>query len=237
MKKQSFAKTIKYITICVFFYFGFSNGVNSQFNLNDSNLIFKDKDGNLMIKDSVLSFMNKGKFGMMTKDLENGKTEITLIRKSVKVLDEEIRKKHKWIAEKMGKPFPEFLLTSLDGRKWNKAALIGKITVINFWFTGCKPCVAEIPQLNRLASTYNGVANFLAFSFDDKQKLNSFLAKNKFNYVQFAASIVLNKKLDVDFYPTHLILDKNGLIQEVVIGATDEIFEKLNGVIEKQLNH
>src|SRR4051812_27891598 len=38
---------------------------------------------------------------------------------------------------------PNFSVTSLEGEKFELAALRGKVVVLNFWFTGCAPCVAE----------------------------------------------------------------------------------------------
>jgi cytochrome oxidase Cu insertion factor (SCO1/SenC/PrrC family) len=36
-----------------------------------------------------------------------------------------------------------------DGLKFNLNNLKGKVIVLNFWFTQCKPCVAEFPELNK----------------------------------------------------------------------------------------
>lgn len=59
------------------------NCANSQslFDLNDSTIVFKDREGNRMSRDSVMSFASRGNFNITKKDI-GGKTEITLYRES-----------------------------------------------------------------------------------------------------------------------------------------------------------
>src|SRR4051812_43635177 len=49
---------------------------------------------------------------------------------------------------------PAFSLTSLEGERFDLAALRGKVVVLNFWFTGCAPCVAEFGKLNGLVNKF-----------------------------------------------------------------------------------
>ena len=47
--------------------------------------------------------------------------------------------------------FPEFHAKDLDGNDVD-SSIISKnaVTVLNFWFNGCSPCVQELPELNKL---------------------------------------------------------------------------------------
>src|SRR2546429_8515774 len=68
------------------------------------------------------------------------------------------------------KTAPGFHATSLDGREIDSAKLRGKVVVANFWFTGCGPCKAEIPDLNRLTREFAGKdVVFLAFTLDEDE--------------------------------------------------------------------
>ncbi len=40
------------------------------------------------------------------------------------------------------------------GSVWNSESLAGKVVVINFWATWCRPCQAEIPDLAKVARKY-----------------------------------------------------------------------------------
>lgn len=48
-------------------------------------------------------------------------------------------------------PFRNFSGQDYDGNTVDESLFSGNaVTVINFWFTGCKPCVAELSKLNEL---------------------------------------------------------------------------------------
>jgi len=48
-------------------------------------------------------------------------------------------------------PAPHFALSDLDGREVELSAIGGEdgLVVLNFWFTACRPCRAEIPELTK----------------------------------------------------------------------------------------
>lgn len=58
------------------------------------------------------------------------------------------------------------------------------LIVLNLWATWCKPCIEEMPLLNRVKRKYNNdKISFLSMSIDtDSIKLVNFLNKNKFEF-------------------------------------------------------
>ncbi len=50
-----------------------------------------------------------------------------------------------------GSQLPDFTLNDTGGKKLQLASLKGKPLLINLWATWCAPCVAELPQLDKLA--------------------------------------------------------------------------------------
>jgi thiol-disulfide isomerase/thioredoxin len=52
--------------------------------------------------------------------------------------------------EKPNHPLPAFALTDLGGKSWKLADLNGKATLINVWATWCGPCLAELPEFQKL---------------------------------------------------------------------------------------
>lgn len=54
----------------------------------------------------------------------------------------------------IGQPAPDFALTLFDGpdktKVVTKADLGGKIVVLDFWATWCPPCLAELPEIQKL---------------------------------------------------------------------------------------
>ena len=48
-------------------------------------------------------------------------------------------------------PFKNFSGKDFDGNSVDESLFSeNAVTVVNFWFTGCKPCVAELSKLNEL---------------------------------------------------------------------------------------
>lgn len=113
-----------------------------------------------------------------------------------------------------GKKMSEFRLANLDGVKYKLGDLKGKIIVINFWFINCPPCQKEIPDLNKLVNDYKEKdVVFLAPALDGRDELVSFLRETKFEYQIIDESRWFAQKLGVTSFPTHLIIDKEGMIR------------------------
>ena len=54
-----------------------------------------------------------------------------------------------------------------DGKAYTLSDMKGKVVVIDFWFTGCIPCRAEMPYFDRLAETFKDrPVQFLSVSLD-----------------------------------------------------------------------
>lgn len=224
--------TIILLTNCTAFSYSQSR---AAFSLDDTTLIIKDIDGNIMSKDSITSFMSRGSFSYKKNELGNGKTELILFRKTQEENEREtqltIEKMNKWI----NLPFPDFDIINPSGASIKNEDLKGKITLVNFWFTGCQPCIQEMPALNKLVKKYGGSVNFIAFTFNETSEVKSFLKDHDFNYMQLPGAQQLVKTLDISSYPTHMLLDKEGNIKKIEIGATENIAEKLTGLIENAL--
>lgn len=204
------------------------NCYSQGFEIEDPNIIFKDKNGVEMPKDSVKSFVKKGKFSVSYNKLSNGKTEMTIFRESVKttVTENEDNLKSKLL----NKEFPKFQLKLISNKSINESYFENKITVLNFWFTGCAPCKVEIPELNKLTEELDSV-NFVAFSFNKPEDISKYLVKTPFKYEQIPNAKEFITKLGITNYPTHIILDKKGIIREVIVGG-ENVYEKIKKTIE-----
>lgn len=126
----------------------------------------------------------------------------------------------------IGKKLPQFDFADLDGKIYNFTTTAAKTVVINCWFINCKPCIGEIPQLNLLVKECeqrNDVV-FLALALDSSKELRKFLEKTAFGY-----SVVANKEqyllkeLEIPTYPTHIIVNKNGIVTNIINGTTEFI--------------
>lgn len=132
-----------------------------------------------------------------------------------------------------GKPLIDFSVTDIVGKTYTKESFSGKVLVINFWFKDATPCRAEIPELNKLVSKYKGKdVVFLAPTYDPAEDVKEFLKKTPFNYIVCADvdEMIINMK--VGKYPTHVVVNKDGIVQFVTIGQTGNIYDMLNEEIQ-----
>ena len=80
------------------------------------------------------------------------------------------REAHKTILR--GEMAPEFKAVDINGKEYSSADFKGKIQVLDFWFTGCIPCRAEMPYMEKIAEEMkNYPIVFVSLSVDTGDEL------------------------------------------------------------------
>lgn len=124
------------------------------------------------------------------------------------------------VQKHLNKPLPNFELQTLENELKNNTDYIGKVSLVNLWFTSCAPCITEIPYLNYLKDTYKDKVNFVAITFDDKAKVSSFLNRKDFKFEHLVdAAQYLSKDLENNAFPKLILLDKDGNVRFVENGV------------------
>tara|TARA_B100000965_G_scaffold249241_1_gene209368 strand:- start:11041 stop:11862 length:822 start_codon:yes stop_codon:yes gene_type:complete len=140
------------------------------------------------------------------------------------------------IDEWKDKKLPKGALNMLDGSVKSFKDFEGSILVVNLWYINCGPCIAEMPYLNNVVNRYKDEdITFLALSFDSIPDITNFLERTDFIYEQGSIDRNFSASLS-PVAPAHFIVDKNGIIRDILIGAprnTPEIYNRLVSVIEK----
>lgn len=71
-----------------------------------------------------------------------------------------------------GMPAPTFEAVDVKGNKYTSDQFKGKVQVLDFWFTGCIPCRAEQPYMEKLAEELKDrPVVFIALSLDSGEEL------------------------------------------------------------------
>lgn len=129
--------------------------------------------------------------------------------------------------------FPAFDGKDLDGNEVKSSTLFAgnTVTVVNFWFTTCNPCVGELADLEalnkQLAEKGGAVVGINSFTLDgDKAAISEakdILAKKGVSYqnIWFDAKSEAGKFTSGLYsYPTTYVVDKNGnIVGEPIVGA------------------
>lgn len=123
-------------------------------------------------------------------------------------------KKNQWI----GKPFPEFKVTDWSGKVWTRDDIVGKPTVLNFWYSGCGPCRREMPDLNHWMEALPEV-NYLATTFDEKHQVQSIIENTPFLYTHILGEMFFFNLFKISGMPVTILVDKKGIIRYIEEGA------------------
>ena len=129
--------------------------------------------------------------------------------------------------------FPAFEGKDLDGNtvKSDELFSANAVTVVNFWFTTCNPCVGELSELDalnkELANKGGALIGVNTFTLDGDEKAiaeaKEVLAKKGATYqnIYFGSGGDAGKFVENVFaYPTTYVVDRNGNIMgEPVVGA------------------
>ena len=131
-----------------------------------------------------------------------------------------IYKDYKWV----GRKFPAFNFTDINEKRYSNTSIKGKVLVLKCWYLHCGACVKEIPELNEMVTGYKnrGDIVFISLLMDDAAKTKAFMKGHTFNYAHVPGQWgFMNKKLNVTEFPTHFVVNKQGVIVNVVDNAQE----------------
>lgn len=199
-----------------FFYTTAAQSSGKQVSLTDNSVV-KDSAGNVYPAQIWKNLLATGWYTIKIKKPQDENPEFTLVRlneKEYKRRMENLAKPRESEYFTTGKPVSGFTATDIYGRKYKLKDLKGKVVVMNFWFIACQPCQQEIPELNDLADEYRDSANvvFLAVCLDDKELIEKFLEKQPFRYTIIDNGRSITSQYGIKSYPTHLVLNKEGIV-------------------------
>jgi peroxiredoxin len=141
-----------------------------------------------------------------------------------------------WITKT--RPAPDLPLLDMNGKTVKLSDYRGKIVVIDFWSTTCKPCVAAFPAFERVLDLYKKqpFRLFVINVGEDQQTIKSYMDKKGYKLeVLIDNNEVIFKALDALGTPQKFIIDANGNINQMSIGyagSDDKEFYKLKAMIE-----
>ncbi len=205
----------------------------------DENTVIKDENGKKVDMMSFMTLMNSGDWMIDPKKDENGNQYMQLRKSSEeeKVMMKTMMKGQGESSKLIGTKAPTFEMKDTDGNIISSESTKGKIVVLNFWFTTCKPCIMEIPELNEVYNKYKDSEDiiFASITFDKEDEVNTFLKKHPLKYPVVANSEQTTTNFGISGYPTNIVIDKNGNYSDITSGGFPQIGEHIENSIEKAL--
>ena len=123
-----------------------------------------------------------------------------------------------------GNVIEKFNFKDLNGNTYTLESLKGKVVVLNFWFASCKPCIEEVDKLNALVKKYaKSNVVFLSPTFENADICKRFITKYGLNTIVCPNQKTYAKQLELIYYPTNIVLDKDGFVYKTFSGSTDYI--------------
>lgn len=121
---------------------------------------------------------------------------------------------------------PPFSLEGLDGEKYHVGGDQEKAVIVNFWASWCDPCQEEAPELIKLAEKYQKELTILGVNvtkYDNKKNAEKFVDKY---HIDFPVMLDLESTVFDQYkgavFPTNVLIDKHGVIQEIILGTVSE---------------
>jgi thiol-disulfide isomerase/thioredoxin len=106
------------------------------------------------------------------------------------------------------------------GDRVTLAASRGKITVLDFWATWCKPCLVSMPRLDRVARSHPDVA-VIAVNLDDPAAARALFDQRGYAMTLVADDGDTSQRYSVSAIPHTVIIDRRGVVRQVVRGTAD----------------
>ena len=128
---------------------------------------------------------------------------------------------------------PQFELQGFDGTTYRLQELIGKVVLLDFWATWCKPCRIDLPHIEALYQEFSSQGLVvLGVNTEPRDRSQAFFEHQGYSFpslVDLDASV--SRLYLVRSIPTLVVIDREGKISSYLVGLYPE--ERLRSELSK----
>ncbi|MDX1671319.1 MAG: TlpA disulfide reductase family protein [Balneolaceae bacterium] len=133
------------------------------------------------------------------------------------------------------------VFTDLQGNEVALSEHKGKVVLIDFWETWCKPCISSFPTMQKLMDEYPERFVVLAVTpgfADTKEDAREFAQNHDYDFVYLYDSNKLHEKLGVQGIPFKVYVDPGGELIKTSRGSygPEQDYKQAEDVIEKYVS-
>jgi thiol-disulfide isomerase/thioredoxin len=138
----------------------------------------------------------------------------------------------------VGDVAPNFSVELLDGSIVNLSDFKGKAVFLNFWASWCGPCIGEMPDIQELSEAFPDDLVVLAVNLgEEKDIADSFIQQNGYTFnIGLDEQGQILEKYPTDGIPYTVIVDTNGIISSIHLGADSDMFSVYKEDVETALS-
>ncbi|MBK7476197.1 MAG: TlpA family protein disulfide reductase [Haliscomenobacter sp.] len=132
---------------------------------------------------------------------------------------------------------PTFSATDIHGKIQN-ITYNGNLTLLNFWFIACPPCIEEIPFLNKMQDTYKEELEVISICRDAEPEIIEFMMDHPISYTVIPdARKIIEHTFRMSWgYPKNILIGPDGKVLAMTrgfLGVDDPNYKKIEHLILK----
>jgi len=139
----------------------------------------------------------------------------------------------------VGTPAEDFRLVDLEGKQQSLSQYRGKVVLVNFWATWCKPCTTEMPAMQ---TTYDklrdkGFVVLAINELEDDAKVREHIKQHGHTFpVLMDRENKVANQFGVFGLPVSVFIDEKGVVQEYIKGGllTEQLIFDVVAKIQKR---
>ncbi|OJU76967.1 MAG: hypothetical protein BGO09_13325 [Bacteroidetes bacterium 47-18] len=113
----------------------------------------------------------------------------------------------------------------------------GGITILDFWYTSCMPCIKAIPHLNKLQQKYGRQLRIVGVNpvenkEKDQSRISAFLQRTPMEY-PILITDTIPQAYNVRGYPTLYIIDRDGKVAYAQMGTSENLYDELDALLSQ----